>query len=77
MTTITLDTKMFDYDNIDEPLIAVPISFLNDHKKYKVTLGIPSSRKIKQLSASDILRSGDQAKKEYKAGKLKNWREVL
>lgn len=77
MTTITLDAKMFDYDNIDEPLIAVPISFLNDYKKYKVALKIPSSRKIKHLSASDILRGGDQALKEYKAGKLKNWREIL
>ena len=35
------------------------------------------TRKIKQLSASDILRGGDQALKEYKAGKLKNWREII
>ena len=76
MTTITLDTKMFDYNNIDEPLIAVPISFLNDYKKYKVALKAPSPRKIKQLSASDIDRGYELTLEEYKAGKTIDYRSL-
>ena len=35
MKPITLDTKRFDYNNIQESLVAVPISLLRDYLKIK------------------------------------------
>lgn len=69
MTTITFDTKMFDYTKVKEPLVAVPQSFLDEYKKTHLVL--------KKISTANLLKSGKQAVADYKAGKLKNWRDTL
>lgn len=65
MTTITLDHKLFDYSNIDEPLIAVPKSYLKDLIK-----NMNKSDTGMRLTEKDILRSREIAKREYKNGTL-------
>ena len=64
MTTITLDTKHFDYNNIDEPLVAVPRSVLREYlqnKKKKATW---------VLTREDLDRSYGIAMEEFKKGTL-------
>ena len=71
MTTITLDTKHFDYNNIDEPLVAVPRSVLREYlqnKKKKATW---------VLTREDIDRSYDIAMEEIRLGKTINAEDVF
>ena len=63
MTIITLDTKHFDYNNIDEPLVAVPRSVLVEYlqnKKEKDITALPMNKNT-SLIKNNIVNSKKKA----------------
>jgi hypothetical protein len=80
MTTITLDTKNFDYSKITEGLVAVPKSVLKEYLKFKnkeqIKISLSEINDTEYfspewiLSNSDIVKSKKIALKEFKEGKL-------
>ncbi len=82
MKPITLDTKHFDYNNIQETLVAVPKSILREYFKMKDSVGKIVKRKEKKsptwiLTEEDILESGRQAMEDIKYGRTIDARELL
>lgn len=51
MKPITLDTKHFDYNNIQESLVAVPVSVLKDYFKMKDKI-----EKLVSVNSKNLIR---------------------
>ncbi len=69
MRSITFDTKLFDYSELKEDLVAVPKSLLRDYIKL-----FNKSKKTDdaewRLTRQDILNSVEEAKDAYRKGEL-------
>lgn len=66
MTTITFDKKMFDYNKINEPLVAIPVS------TFKMLI-----RNSDYLTKEDIKKGVELAKKNLKDRKTVNSKQLF
>jgi hypothetical protein len=91
MTTILLDKKMFDYEKIKEPLVAIPQSLLTyfaeskiqtPFKYFKTSVFIQTKTKKTTkkdawyLSAKNIETSSKKALAEHRSGKTISSKEL-
>lgn len=77
MTTITFDTVFFDYNTIDEPLVAIPVS---SYEEYRHLLSLSKVKKTltkKKLNDIDIVASYNSAMKDYKNGEVIKYRDLV
>jgi hypothetical protein len=70
-TKITFDTTLFDYASINEPLVAVPKSYLKNFN-----IGIHVKIKTNVLTKKRIAQSAKLALKEFELGKTKTLSQI-